>query len=595
MNIRIVFRGGLEEEKMFKKLFHISADGSKAVMKASLCMTIFNLSTLLSVILLAMVADEMLNRYFGYSQENISLWGYWGVSLVLMVVIFLTYRLTYHKKYYTSGKEDMRLRMELADKIRKLPLSYLEKRDLSDLTSVIMDDVATTANTLANTLTELISGFCSGIIALILLFMYNWHLAFSLAACLPLAVIAMSLCKFISEGTNKKNKQKKLAISDGLQEYLENIKVLRTSRKMEGYQKALAIKIKKIIPGLVLHELLAGLSISVSYNVMRIGLGFVIISGSMLLASGEISLITFILFLFMAVRIYEPLTKSCEMLGEMIYSLVSAKRIRDLLDVSEQQGKENIRIEHFDISFDDVSFGYNQEDVIHNVSFTAKQGEITALVGPSGCGKSTLCKLAARFHDVEHGSVKIGGIDVKEVAPEVLFRNYSIVFQDVVLFNDTIYNNIKIGKENATREEVIAAAKLARCDEFIERLPMGYDTVIGENGKTLSGGERQRLSIARAFLKDAPVILLDESTASIDPENETKIQEAIGRLIENKTVLIIAHKLRSIVECDKIVVLKEGHLVEEGTHDELMKLSGLYHRLYSLQNENIDWTVKTQL
>lgn len=396
-------------------------------------------------------------------------------------------------------------------------------------------------------------------------------------------------------GNKQKKQAKKLAISDGLQEYLENIKVLRTSPKMENYKKMLAAKIKKIIPGLVLHELLAGLSISISYNVMRIGLGFVIISGSMLLASDKISLITFLIFLFVAVRIYEPLTKACEMLGEMIYSLVSAKRIRDLLDGPEQQGQEDIQIGQYDITFDHVSFGYNQEDVIHNVSFTAKQGEITALVGPSGCGKSTLCKLAARFHDVIHGEVQIGGINVNEIAPETLFKNYSIVFQDVVLFNDTIYNNIKIGKENATREEVIAAAKLAQCDEFIDRLPMGYDTIIGENGKTLSGGERQRLSIARAFLKDAPVILLDESTASIDPENETKIQEAIGKLIKDKTVLIIAHKLRSIVECDKIVVLKEGYLVEEGTHNELLRRSGLYYRLYSLQNESMDWTVKAQI
>lgn len=577
---------------MLKDIFHLSKEGSKAVMKASLCMTIFNLATLLPVILLAMVTEEMINRYFGYSQANISLWRYLGISLILVVIIFFTYRLTYRKKYFTSGKEDMRLRMELADKIRKLPLSYLEKRDLSDLTSVIMDDVATTANTLANTLTELISGFSSGILTLILLFLYNWQLALSLAACLPFAVIAMSLCKIISEGTNKKNKQKKLQISDGLQEYLENIKVLRTSSKMENYQNALETKIKKIIPGLVLHELLAGLSISISYNVMRIGLGFVIISGSMLLSSGKISLLTFLVFLFTAVRIYEPLTKACEMLGEMIYSLVSAKRIRDLLQVSEQEGQEEVKIEKFDITFNHVSFGYNQEDVIHDVSFTAKQGEITALVGPSGCGKSTLCKLAARFHDVERGNVKIGGIDVNTIAPETLFKNYSIVFQDVVLFNDTIYNNIKIGKENATKDEVIAAARLARCDDFIERLPKGYDTVIGENGKTLSGGERQRLSIARAFLKDAPVILLDESTASIDPENETKIQEAIGKLIENKTVLIIAHKLRSIVECDKIVVLKDGHLEEEGTHSELMKKSGLYCHLYSLQNESMDWTIK---
>lgn len=579
---------------MFKKIFHLSAEGSKAVMKASLCMTIFNFATLLPVVLLAMVTNAMLERYFGYTETNIPIWGYLGISLILMAVIFFTYRLTYHKKYYTSGKEDMRLRMELADKIRKLPLAYLGKRDLSDLTSIIMDDVAVTANTLANTLTELISGFMSGLIALIILFIYDWHLTLSLAACLPIAAIAMSLCKVISEGTNKKNKQKKLAISDGLQEYLENIKVLRTSKKMEDYQKSLAYKIKRIIPGLVLHELLAGLSISVSYNVMRIGLGLVIISGSALLVSGEITLFTFLIFLFVAVRIYEPLTKACEMMGELVYSLVSAKRIRDLLDYTEQEGQEDKALSQYDITFDHVSFGYNQEDVIHDVSFTAKQGEITALVGPSGCGKSTLCKLAARFWDVQRGNVLIGGVNVNEISPEALLKNYSIVFQDVVLFNDTIYNNIKIGKENATRAEVLAAAKLARCDDFIGRLPLGYDTVIGENGKTLSGGERQRLSIARAFLKDAPIILLDESTASIDPENETKIQEAIGKLIENKTVLIIAHKLRSIVECDKIVVLKEGQLIETGTHEELTELAGLYHRLYSLQNDSMEWAVKAQ-
>lgn len=578
---------------MFKNIYRLSSGANRSVLKAGLFMTLFNLGALLPVVLLALVTNEMLSRYFGYAQGTIPLWGYWGAAFVLLIVIFMTYKLTYRKKYFTSGKEDMRLRMALADKIRRLPLSYLGKRDLSDLTSVIMDDVAVTAHTLATVMTELIGGLLSGFTAIGLLFIYDWRLALSLAACLPLAAIAMALSKVVSEGANRRNKQKKLNISDGLQEYLENIKVLRTSQKMGDYERGLANKIKRIIPGLVLHELLAGLSISVSYNVMRIGLGFVIIVGSTLLISGQITMLTLLLFLFIAARIYEPLTRACEMLGELIYSLVSAKRIRDLLDYPEQSGNENADPARFDISFDHVSFGYNQEEVIHDVTFTAKQGEITALVGPSGCGKSTLCKLAARFWDVQRGSVSLGGVNVNSVSPEALLKNYSIVFQDVVLFNDTIFNNIRIGREDATKEEVYAAAKLARCDEFIERLPQRYDTVIGENGKTLSGGERQRLSIARAFLKDAPVILLDESTASIDPENETKIQEAIGRLIENKTVLIIAHKLRSIVGCDKIIVLKEGVLAEEGTHNQLMGQKGLYHRLYSLQNESMTWAVKT--
>ena len=577
---------------MLKRIYRISGEGSWNILKSGLYMCLFNLATLLPVLLLAMVANEMMNRYFGITHENIPLWGYWGTALLLLFAIYFAYRMTYRKKYLTSTKEDMWLRMEIADKIRRLPLSYIGRRDLSDLTSTVMDDVATVELALSTSVAEFIGGFLSGVAALVILVFYNWKLAGSLAICLPFVVIAMYLCRVISEGTNKRNRQKKLDISDGLQEYLENIKVLRSSEKMEGYQNRLSTTIKRILRGLVLYEFLSGFAIGLSHNIMRIGLGLVIVTGSTLLISGEISLFTFLLFLLVAVRIYEPLTKACESLGVMISSLVSAGRIRDLMDYPEQQGDADLQPESFDISFDHVSFAYNKEDVLHDVSFTAKQGQITALVGPSGCGKSTLCRLAARFWDVNKGSVSLGGININEIAPDTLLKNYSFVFQDVVLFNDTIYNNIKIGKENATHEEVMTAARLACCDEFIDRLPQGYDTVIGENGMTLSGGERQRLSIARAFLKDAPVILLDESTASIDPENETKIQKSIGRLIENKTVLIIAHKLRSIVACDKIVVLSEGKLMESGTHEELMQKDGLYHRLYSLQNESLAWTVK---
>lgn len=577
---------------MLKRIYRISDEGSRNILKSGLYMCLFNLATLLPVLLLAMVANEMMNRYFGETHGNIPLWGYWGTAFLLLFAIYFAYRLTYRKKYLTSTKEDMWLRMEIAGKIRRLPLSYIGRRDLSDLTSTVMDDVATVELALSTSVAEFIGGYLSGVTALVILAFYNWKLAGSLAICLPLVVIAMALCRVISEGTNKRNRQKKLDISDGLQEYLENIKVLRSSETMKGYQNRLSATIKRILRGLVLYEFLSGFAIGLSHNIMRIGLGLVIVTGSTLLISGEISLFTFLLFLLVAVRIYEPLTKACESLGVMISSLVSAGRIRDLMDYPEQQGDADLQPESFDISFDHVSFAYNKEDVLHDISFTAKQGQITALVGPSGCGKSTLCRLAARFWDVNRGSVSLGGININEIAPDTLLKNYSFVFQDVVLFNDTIYNNIKIGKENATHEEVLTAAKLACCDEFIDRLPQGYETIIGENGTTLSGGERQRLSIARAFLKDAPVILLDESTASIDPENETKIQKAIGRLIENKTVLIIAHKLRSIVACDKIIVLNEGKLMESGTHEELMQRDGLYHRLYSLQNESLAWKVK---
>lgn len=579
---------------MLSRMFHLSKEGTKTIIKAAVWLSLFQLATLLPVIPLARVSEQMMTCYFKGQQEKIPFLPYVGVLLLIVILMFVTYKVAYHKEYLTAGQEEYNLRMELADKLRRLPLSFFGRRELSDLTSVIMDDVQTVSHILSQTAAELMSGLITGCVAMAVLFFYDARLTGYLAICLPVAVFVMALSRRISEGTNKKNRGKKLAVSDGLQEYLENIKLLRTTERIADYQKELERKIKNTIPGQVLYELLAGLSISISYNVMRIGLGLVILFGSKMLVEGDISLFKFLVFLYAAVRIYEPFSSACEHLGDFIASLVGAGRVNALLLEEEQDGADDVAFSRFDITFDHVSFAYNEKEVLHDVSFVAKQGEITALVGPSGSGKSTLTRLAARFWDVKDGAVLVGGKDVKKIAPEKLLANYSIVFQDVVLFNDTIYNNIRIGKAGATEEEVYAAARLAACDEFIERLPDGYQTMIGENGKTLSGGERQRLSIARAFLKDAPVVLLDESTASIDPENETKIQQAIGKLIENKTVLIIAHKLRSVVDCDKIVVLNEGGLAEEGTHETLMAEKGLYHRLYTLQNESLAWKVNAR-
>ena len=577
---------------IFSKFFHLSREGSKTIMQAGIWLAVFNLAALLPVVLLAMISEDMMAKHFAGDDGNIPLLPYAAALLVILTVMFLTYKVAYHKEYLTSGQEEYKLRMELADKLRRLPLSFFGMRDLSDVTGIIMDDVQTMSHVLSQSAAELIGGILTGIVALVVLFIYDWRLALYLAVCMPVVLLVMALSRKISEGTNKKNRSKKLDVSAGLQEYLENIKLLRTTEAMGDYQQGLFKKVKHIIPGLVLYELLAGLSISISYNVMRVGLGLVILFGSGMLAAGEITLFKFLIFLYAAVRIYEPLTSACEHLGDFIASLVGAGRVSALLAEPEQGGSEDITVDRFDIRFDHVRFAYNHEEVLHDVSFTAKQGEITALVGPSGSGKSTLARLAARFWDVQSGSVSLGGVDLRQIAPEELLKNYSIVFQDVVLFNDSIYNNIKIGREDATEEEVYAAAKLAACDEFIQRLPDGYQTVIGENGKTLSGGERQRLSIARAFLKNAPVILLDESTASIDPENETKIQQAIGRLIQNKTVLIIAHKLRTVAGCDKIVVLDSGSVAEEGTHETLMEQKGLYYKLYTLQSESLVWKVR---
>ena len=577
---------------IFSKFFHLSRKGSRTIMQAGIWLAVFNLAALLPVVLLAMVSEDMMAKHFAGDGGNIPLLPYAAALLVVLTVMFLTYKVAYHKEYLTSGQEEYKLRMELADKLQRLPLSFFGMRDLSDVTGIIMDDVQTMSHVLSQSAAELIGGILTGIVALVVLFIYDWRLALYLAVCMPVVLLVMALSRKISEGTNKKNRSKKLDVSAGLQEYLENIKLLHTTEAMGDYQQSLCKKVKRIIPGLVLYELLAGLSISISYNVMRVGLGLVILFGSGMLAAGEITLFKFLIFLYAAVRIYEPLTSACEHLGDFIASLVGAGRVSALLAEPEQGGSEDITVDRFDIRFDHVRFAYNHEEVLHDVSFTVKQGEITALVGPSGSGKSTLARLAARFWDVQSGSVSLGGVDLRQIAPEELLKNYSIVFQDVVLFNDSIYNNIKIGREDATEEEVYVAAKLAACDEFIHRLPDGYQTVIGENGKTLSGGERQRLSIARAFLKNAPVILLDESTASIDPENETKIQQAIGRLIQNKTVLIIAHKLRTVAGCDKIVVLDSGSVAEECTHETLMEQKGLYHKLYTLQSESLVWKVR---
>lgn len=574
---------------MFRNIYSLSKKGTKNIYMGIMLTALHNLSIMLPTILLLFVTSDMIKSYFhGYEMMH-SLCFYWGVALMLLILIYWIYYFTYKKIYIGAYEESANTRIKLAEKIRMLPLSYFGNKDLSDLTSTLMDDTSTVEHTLSTDVTEVFGGIISSIVILLTLFFFDWRMSLSLFICLPISIIVIGISHRASSSSNWKNRNAKLNVSEGIQEYLENIKVLYSSPKKESYRLGVEKKIKKVVRTSMIYELVMGIFISTAYNTLRIGIGLVVVTGSYLMTRGELDLITFLLFLFVAARIYDPLTTVFFKIGEFFYSFVSASRIREIRDYPAQKGSSDVTFNSYDITFDHVSFAYNTETVINDVSFVAKQGEITALVGPSGCGKSTLSKLASRFWDVKKGQILIDGNNINEIDPETLLGYFSIVFQDVVLFNDTIYNNIKIGKKDASKKEIIAAARMARCEDFISKLPGGFDTVIGENGKTLSGGERQRISIARAFLKDAPIVLLDEATASLDPENETLIQEAIGKLIQNKTVIIIAHRLRSVEDCDKIVVLKEGEINEVGNHNDLMELNGLYHHLFELQRESSNW------
>ncbi len=578
---------------MLKKIFSLSKMGIKNVYMGIILTALHNLSVMLPTILLLFVASDMIRSYLEGKNMSHSLFIYWGAALMLLILIYWVYNFTYEKIYIGAYEESANTRIKLAEKIRMLPLSYFGNKDLSDLTSTLMDDTSTVEHTLSTDLTEVFGGIISSAVILLTLFFFDWRMSLSLLICLPISIFVIAISHRASSSSNWKNRNAKLNVSEGIQEYLENIKILHASPNKQTYRFGVEKKIKRVVRTSIIYEVVMGVFISIAYNILRIGIGLVVVTGSYLITHGELDLITYLLFLFVAARIYDPLTTVFFKMGEFFYSFVSASRIREIQDYPAQEGSSDVKLNSYDITFEHVSFAYNTDTVINDVSFKVKQGEITALVGPSGCGKSTLSKLASRFWDVSKGQILIDGKNINDIDPETLLGYYSIVFQDVVLFNDTIYNNIKIGKKDASKEEIIAAAKMARCEEFISKLPEGFDTVIGENGKTLSGGERQRISIARAFLKDAPIVLLDEATASLDPENETLIQEAIGKLIKNKTVLIIAHRLRSVEDCDKIIVLKEGKIMEMGRHKELMSLNGLYHHLFELQRESSKWGICT--
>ena len=516
-----------------------------------------------------------------------------GAVLLFVLLSFITHLQQYRATYGLVYNEVKATRLGLAERLRKLPLGYFGKRDLADLTETIMGDVNRMEHVWSHVLGYLYGAYISTAIIAVCLFFYDWRLAIACLWGVPVAFGLLFGSRRMASRSAERTKKAALRVSDGIQEALENIREIRAANQEERYLEGLNQKIDEHERVTIQGELGTGLFVNGASVIMRLGVATTILAGVNLILSGRIDFMLLFLFLMVITRVYAPFDQSLALIAEMFVSQVSADRMNEIYDTPAAEGVEHFFTQGHDIVFENVCFSYEKKEVLHQVSFTAKEGEVTALVGPSGSGKSTCARLAARLWDVTGGTIRVGGVDISTVDPEVLLRDYSMVFQDVVLFDDTVMENIRLGRRGADDEEVRAAARAANCDEFIQRLPQGYDTPIGENGTKLSGGERQRISIARALLKNAPIVLLDEATASLDVENETKVQGALSRLLTGKTVLVIAHRMRTVEAADKIIVLAEGRVAEEGSPAALMaKEGGIYRRMVELQRESARWRIK---
>ncbi len=577
-------------------LLMLTEKGYSDLKKAILACTITNLSLMLPFGITIQIFAELLKPLMGEEISWSKLWGYFFAGILAALLVFLANKNDYKKTYVTSYLEAESSRIRIAEHIRKLPMSFFNSKDLTELTTNLMGDCATTEHVLSHVIPQLCANGISMVIICILLSFFDWRMALAVFCTVPIAFLIILGSKKLQNKLSESQIKAKLNASEQIQEYFEGIKVIKACG-LEGDKFAALDNALKLMKRMALRmEFGTGIFVTGAQIIVQAGIGLTVFIGTYLLTDGKIELIPLLMFFLIVVRIYGPILVELTLLPELLYLRISTSRMRTLISTPIMDGDVDKELKAYHIEFDKVSFRYHEGDtkedaVIKNLSVSIPSGGITALVGPSGCGKSTLSKLIARFWDVNSGTIKIGGIDIKTLEPEHLMSYMSFVFQDVVLFNDTIYNNIRIGNRNATREQVMEAAKAACCDEFINNLEEGYDTILGENGGTLSGGERQRISIARALLKNAPIVLLDEVTASLDPENEVLIQQAISRLIAGKTVLVIAHRLRTVAGADKIIVLDKGELVEEGTHESLLERKGLYEKLYRIQRESLGWSV----
>lgn len=570
------------------KKYALSRQGAKDLIIATISCMVHNLTLMLPVSLLYLLVSDL---YAGVVPQG-HLWIYIVGMVAAVLLILFSYRWVYGATYYATYKESSVRRISLAEKLRKLPLSFFGKRDLSDLTTTIMADCTTLEQSFSHWIPEFFGSMISTVIIAVCLFIFDWRMALAALWVLPVSLAIVAFSGKVQNYFTRRQTEAKLAVADGIQEALETMRDLKSNNAEEKYLKGLDKKIDLQEKRMIASELGGALFVVPAGMILKLGIGTVALVGGMLLASNAITVLTFFMYLLVVSRLYDPLSSSLQNLAAIISTNIPIERMNEIENYPVQPGTAELRTHGYDIVFDNVSFAYNTgEQVLSGVSFTAKQGEVTALIGPSGGGKSTAAKLAARFWDADSGKITLGGTDVKTVDPEKLLSAYSIVFQDVTLFNNTVMENIRIGRQNATDEEVLAAAREAQCDEFVEKLPEGYQTMIGENGSALSGGERQRISIARALLKDSPVILLDEATASLDAENETHIQRAISRLVKGKTVLIIAHRMRTVEGADKLVLLKDGKVAEQGSPEELLAKGGIYAKMCQLQQQSGEWRI----
>ena len=563
----------------------MSEKGAKDLLRSIIWSVVMDISLLLPVVLGFQFVDTYLKQLLGSGDSTPhTIWYYVIMSVVLLIVMFIIANFQYDSTYTKIYEESARRRISLAETLRKLPLAFFGKKDISDLSSTIMEDATQIEQLFSHAVPQIYAAVMLIFIMGIMMFIYNWMLALALFWVVPIAAVVFLLSSRLQKRMHTKLYNVKRDISDKIQEGLDSIHEIKSFNREDDYTSDLGTKLDHYEKDLIKSELLIGAFVNVSYVILKLGLPSVILVGAYLLTNGVVGIFTYLAFLVVAARIYNPIMEVMNNLALLMFLSVRIKRMKEMDAMPRQDGTSDFHPQNYDITFSDVDFSYQDGvQTLKNVSFTAKQGEVTALVGPSGGGKSTVAKLSARFWDIDQGVITLGGEDISKVDPETLLESYSIVFQDVTLFNASITENIRIGKKDAPDEAVMQAARLAQCDEFVKNLPQGYDTLIGENGERLSGGERQRISIARAILKDAPIILLDEATASLDAENETKVQRALSELIKNKTVLIIAHRMRTVSGADKIVVIKDGKIAESGAPSELVENQGLFTAMVNTQ------------